>query len=72
MAKRSSEHIKAQKDGKDRDFRACQICGSTDNPQGHHIIDVKYKGAASVDNIITLCDNHHKKVHSKKIDIVKF
>ena len=29
-------------------------------------IDVKYKSAAIADNIVTLCDDHHKKVYAKK------
>jgi predicted restriction endonuclease len=33
---------------------------------------VQYKGSANVDNLTTLCDNHHKKVHEGKIDITKF
>jgi len=70
--KRNSAHTKAIKKGKERDFGACQICGSTDKPEGHHIFDVKYLGAAIVDNILTLCGYHHKKVHEKKIDIIKF
>lgn len=72
MAKRSSEHLKAQKEGKSRDLNTCQICGSTNNPRGHHIIDVQYGGSSDKDNIITLCEDHHKKVHAKKIDISKF
>lgn len=40
MAKRSSEHIKAQRQGKERDNYTCQICGSTDRVHGHHLLDV--------------------------------
>ena len=69
---RSKAHVKAQKDGKERDLHTCQICGNNDKVQGHHIMDVQYSGSSNVDNIITLCDNHHKKVHSNKIDIIKF
>lgn len=72
MARRSSDHIKAQKAGKERDMDTCQICGSTNKVQGHHIIDVQYGGSSDKDNIVALCDDHHKKVHSKKINIIKF
>lgn len=72
MAKRSSSHLRAQKEGKARDANTCQICGSTKNVQGHHIIDVQYNGSSNKDNIVTLCDDHHKKVHSRKINIIKF
>ena len=72
VGKRSWEHIKAQSDGKARDLFTCQICGRTDKSQGHHIIDVQFGGSSSVDNIITLCKNHHEKVHAGKISISKF
>ena len=69
--KRSSEHLKAQKDGRIRDGNICQICGSKDHVEGHHIIDHQFSGSASVDNIIALCHKHHKDVHNGKIDIMK-
>ncbi|MHB8065250.1 MAG: HNH endonuclease [Ruminiclostridium sp.] len=70
--KRSAEHIKSQKQGKERDLYTCQVCGSKDKVQGHHIVDVQFSGAANDENIITLCNQHHKKVHAGKIDIIKF
>jgi len=70
--RRSSAHITAQRKGRERDRNTCQICGSNNHVEGHHIIDHQYDGAASVDNIIALCHRHHKEVHSGKIDILKF
>jgi len=72
VGKRSNAHLRAQKEGRVRDLQTCQICGSTDNPTGHHIIDIQHGGSSNLDNIITLCDTHHKKVHSNKINITKF
>jgi 5-methylcytosine-specific restriction endonuclease McrA len=72
MTERNSAHKKAQKEGKKRDLDTCQVCGSTHKVQGHHIVDVKYGGSSNKENIVTLCDYHHKKVHSNKIDISKF
>jgi 5-methylcytosine-specific restriction endonuclease McrA len=69
--KRSSNHVKAQRNGRKRDLNTCQICGSTNKTQGHHIFDVFFNGSSSVDNIITLCEKHHKKVHLNLIDIFK-
>ena len=69
---RSSDHIKAQKDGKERDLKTCQICGSTERVEGHHIYDVKSGGSPHIDNIITLCYKHHKDVHRGEIDITAF
>ena len=54
MAKRSSAHTRAQKNGKIRDGYTCQACGSKNKVEGHHIIDHQFSGAASTDNIISL------------------
>lgn len=71
MAARGTEHIKAQREGKERDSYVCQICGSRDHVEGHHMIDYQYGGAASADNIITLCRKCHKEVHRGHVDLVK-
>ncbi len=72
MAKnRSAAHTRAQKAGRERDRNICQICGSSDHVEGHHIIDHQFNGAALADNIITLCHKHHSDVHKGKIDILK-
>lgn len=72
MQKRGREHCNAQKQGKVRDLYTCQICGSTEHSEGHHILNYQFGGSAAVDNIVTLCQNCHKQVHRGKIDIVKF
>ncbi len=69
---RSKEHIKAQKAGKRRDKGICQICGSMDHVEGHHILDVFFGGAAHSDNIVSLCHKHHKDVHNGLIDLLRF
>lgn len=46
MAKRSSSHTRAQKNGKIRDGYTCQACGSKNKVEGHHIIDHQFSGAA--------------------------
>ena len=51
---RSSAHTKAQRAGRERDRNRCQVCGSKDHVEGHHIVDHQFGGAASVDNIIAL------------------
>ena len=35
---RSSAHTKAQKNGRERDYNRCQVCGSKKHVEGHHII----------------------------------
>lgn len=62
----------AQLAGKLRDLFICQICGSSEEPQGHHLFDVSFGGSANAENIITLCAKHHKKIHKGLIDIIKF
>lgn len=70
--KRNSAHIQAQRKGKERDLYRCQICGSGDRVEGHHIFDFSFGGAADEDNIITLCHDCHKNVHRGLIDLFKF
>ena len=55
--KRSAAHTKAQKAGRERDRNVCQICGSRDQVEGHHIIDHQFSGAALTDNIIASAVN---------------
>ena len=70
--RRGYDHSKAQREGKERDLFTCQICGSTDHPEGHHLFDYAFEGAADKDNIITLCSECHKKVHKGEIDLFVF
>lgn len=72
MAQRSSDHVRAQKYGRERDSGICQICGSQHKPEGHHVIDYQYGGNATTDNIVTLCHDCHKEVHRGKVDLVRF
>lgn len=69
---RSSAHQRAQREGRERDHNTCQICGSTDQVEGHHLIDHKYGGGADADNIIALCRKCHKDVHRGLIDLITF
>lgn len=72
VQKRDSSHITAQRKGKKRDLYACQICGSTDHTEGHHMFDYSTGGAGNVDNIVTLCHDCHANVHKGFIDLFKF
>ena len=69
---RPAVHLAVQKAGKIRDHNTCQICGSHDHPEGHHIMDFAFGGAASVDNIVTVCHSCHEKIHRGTINIIKF
>jgi len=70
--KRGFEHNHAQRAGRERDMQTCQICGSKDRPEGHHIFDFAFGGAADKDNIITLCHGCHQSAHNGKLDLFKF
>jgi len=70
--KREKNHLFAQKAGKIRDGYRCQICGSTDHAEGHHIVDYQYGGRGDKDNIVTLCHKCHKEVHRGNLDICFF
>ena len=72
MGRRSKEHLAAQRAGKKRDRHVCQICGSTNHTEGHHMIDHQYGGGASKDNIITLCHECHQKAHKGLLDLLFF
>lgn len=68
---RASAHTRAQRAGRERDGNSCQVCGSKNHVEGHHIMDHQFGGAASVDNIIALCHKHHQDVHKGKLDIFR-
>ena len=70
MATREREHYIIQKKGKERDLYTCQICGSKEHVEGHHILNYQFGGGAEVDNIVALCRNCHKQVHRGMIDII--
>lgn len=72
MAAREREHCKVQRLGKERDLYTCQVCGSTENVEGHHIVNYQYGGAATMDNIVALCSECHKEVHRGNIDMLLF
>lgn len=66
---RSKEHIKAQRDGRRRDGETCQLCGSKESVQGHHVFDHALGGSPHEDNIVALCSRCHSRVHNGEIDI---
>ena len=71
MGKRLSAHTKAQRAGRERDDNRCQICGSNDHVEVHHILDHQFGGVADKDNIVALCHKHHNDVHKGLIGLLK-
>lgn len=45
----------------------CQICGSEDNLIVHHKVRYKNGGKNTPENLITLCQKHHSKLHSLEV-----
>jgi 5-methylcytosine-specific restriction endonuclease McrA len=73
--KRPKEHIKVQKEVKERDGYECEICGRvTEKAHGHHVIPYKDDGPADLINMMTLCPECHRAYHSGevKVDIWRF
>ena len=50
----------------DRDKGRCRFCGTAVNVQAHHIVYRSQGGKDLVDNLISLCLEHHALVHSDK------
>lgn len=70
---RPYEDTLARKLAKERDGYICMLCGSDENVEGHHIFEYAYEaGASDAENIITLCHNCHRLVHSGEVDIMVF
>ena len=64
---RSSAHTKAQRNGRERDYNRCQVCGFKKHVEGHHIIDHQFGGAANIDNIVAL--SHSMRLWNVKNEI---
>lgn len=68
--KRSSEHVSAQRKGKELDEFMCFFCLETyKSNHGHHIFFYSECGEATVENMITLCPECHRLYHSGKLKI---
>ena len=75
MSKRSYQHVKAQKKGKELDSYMCFFCNVVDKKNhGHHIVPYSEGGDASIGNMMTLCPKCHRDYHARRlqVDIVRF
>lgn len=53
-----------------RDSYTCQICGAKNvRLEVHHIVYRSQGGTDDEDNLITLCESCHKKIHMEEIDV---
>ena len=70
---RPAADVTARRKAKERDSYTCQICGSKENAEGHHLFEFAYEnGAYDPENIITLCRKCHNMVHHKSSYLIKF
>ena len=69
MAKRPKEHTKAQKENRKQNPR-CVICGETENVESHHLFEYAFGGTADLNNLVTLCHEHHMAVHNGEISLI--
>ena len=67
--KRSYQHRKAQRQVKKLEGNECQVCGTTEKPEGHHLIPYSEDGSASTHNMITMCQSCHRKYHQGELNI---
>lgn len=49
-----------------RDKMRCRMCGSPFNLQVHHTKYPKYWGEEELHDLVTVCDECHKKIHNKE------
>ena len=70
MSKRSYQHVKAQKKGKELDSYMCFFCNAVDKKNhGHHIVLYSEDGDASIGNMITLCPKCHREYHAGRLQV---
>ena len=56
-----------RKKAKERDNYKCRVCGFAEIIHSHHILPKAKGGKHALDNLITLCPNHHAMVHAGMI-----
>lgn len=67
MAKRSTPiPLDIRRQVADRDEGRCRFCGTAVSVQAHHIVYRSQGGKHLLDNLISLCLEHHALVHSNK------
>jgi 5-methylcytosine-specific restriction endonuclease McrA len=61
----STSYTKLQRQVLERDGWRCQVCGSMQNLQVHHLKFRSQSGGDEEQNLITLCTECHERVHRK-------
>jgi 5-methylcytosine-specific restriction endonuclease McrA len=61
----STSYAKLQRQVLERDGWRCQVCGSMQNLQAHHLKFRSHSGSDEEQNLITLCAECHERMHRK-------
>ena len=61
----STSYAKLQRQVLERDGWRCQVCGSMQNLQVHHLKFRSQSGSDEEQNLITLCAECHERMHRK-------
>ena len=61
----STSYAKLQRQVLERDGWRCQVCGSMQNLQVHHLKFRSHSGSDEEQNLITLCAECHGRMHRK-------
>jgi len=61
----STSYAKLQRQVLERDGWRCQVCGSMQNLQVHHLKFRSHSGSDEEQNLITLCAECHERMHRK-------
>ena len=62
MKRVMSKYRKVKSEVYDRDGGQCVICGNT-NVEAHHVVFRSQGGSDSLDNLVCLCNKHHRMAH---------
>ena len=61
------EWARARRERLDLDGWRCRQCGRAGRLEVHHIVSLKDNGNHALDNLITLCREHHLDIHRQPV-----
>lgn len=56
----------------ERDQHQCQVCGTTNNIEVHHVTFRSQGGAHALTNLVVLCWEHHMAVHARRLNVALY
>lgn len=62
-------YIRKRKNQEARRWRlrkdTCTVCGSSENLRIHHVVPLSWGGESTEENVVTLCEKHHRETHRR-------